>query len=102
MKGNLFVFNHKPKFINFTQINIHLSKHHKLPNKHAHEPYLGLVKIYKYVKHPPPISSCTSMEMRQNLPDTSRTSRLTKYVHKGCPRKKNGVLFYENITIRGY
>lgn len=54
MKGNLFVFNHKPKFINFTQINIHLSKHHKLPNKHAHEPYLGLVKIYKYVKHPPP------------------------------------------------
>ena len=54
MKGNLFVFNHKPKFINFTQINIHLSKHHKLPNKHAHEPYLGLVKIYKYVKPPPP------------------------------------------------
>ena len=102
MKGNLFVFNHKPKFINFTQINIHLSKHHKLPNKHAHEPYLGLVKKYKNVKPPPPISSCTSMEMRQNLPDTSRTSRLTKYVHKGCPRKKNGVLFYENITIGGY
>ena len=56
MKGNLFVFNHKPKFINFTQINIHLSKHHKLPNKYAHEPYLGLVKIYKYVKPPPPPS----------------------------------------------